>query len=369
MNQDLPKPMLDALAREATPTDHPSSDLLAAFAENALSGSEHRRITEHVARCTECREVAFLAVGTAETPVQPQTNLEAAQGGRRRWTPRLVWGISIAAGVLVVASAVMLWRTESVPTRQQMAANAIPAPAAQPAQKSQPTQESKGIAAAPQTTVEAVATVPIVRPQAKTARVKPPTPKGAETLGVGASAGIIADASPVPAKADSVRPNAETVAIAAESAKVAPAPPAPQVNSFAYSSRSVGGPVTGGSLELNKAGAARSLRSAHPQWRITSEGHLEHLTSDGWSRVLANQPATFRVVSVIGNQVWVGGSGGALFRSRDDGQNWEPVSLPTPNGTATIVSIQFDDTQHGTVTTNAGTHCATADGGGSWNCE
>jgi photosystem II stability/assembly factor-like uncharacterized protein len=36
--------------------------------------------------------------------------------------------------------------------------------------------------------------------------------------------------------------------------------------------------------------------------------------------------------------------------------------------TSTIVSIQFDDAQHGIVTTDSGARCSTTDGGGSWSC-
>jgi photosystem II stability/assembly factor-like uncharacterized protein len=121
---------------------------------------------------------------------------------------------------------------------------------------------------------------------------------------------------------------------------------------------------------VNPQVAVRSLRAAH-LWRITADGHLEHSTAEGWTRVLADQTATFRVVSVVGNHVWVGGSGGALFHSHDEGQNWEQVALTTLSGreTSTIVSIQFDDAQHGTVTTDTGTRCSTTNGGGSWNCQ
>jgi photosystem II stability/assembly factor-like uncharacterized protein len=122
---------------------------------------------------------------------------------------------------------------------------------------------------------------------------------------------------------------------------------------------------------MNPRTALLSVRSLHPQWRITPDGHLEHLTAEGWTRALTDHAANFRVVSVVGNHVWVGGSGGALFHSRDDGQNWEEVAVTTPNGraTATIVSIQFDDLQHGSITTDTGTRCTTADGGGSWSCQ
>jgi len=37
--------------------------------------------------------------------------------------------------------------------------------------------------------------------------------------------------------------------------------------------------------------------------------------------------------------------------------------------TSTIVAIQFDDPQHGTVTTENGARCTTTDGGTNWNCQ
>ena len=63
MNENIPKPILDALAREATPADHPSADVLAAFVEHALGEAEKQSVTDHLARCGECREIVFLASG------------------------------------------------------------------------------------------------------------------------------------------------------------------------------------------------------------------------------------------------------------------------------------------------------------------
>jgi len=148
---------------------------------------------------------------------------------------------------------------------------------------------------------------------------------------------------------------------------------APHVNSFAAVQGGPAGapPGSASAILMNPQTALRSVRALNPQWRITSDGQLEHLTAEGWTRVLVGHNANFRVVSVVGNHVWIGGSGGALFHSRDDGQNWNEVALTTLTGraTATIVSIQFDDPQHGSITIDSGTRCTTADGGGSWSCQ
>jgi photosystem II stability/assembly factor-like uncharacterized protein len=160
--------------------------------------------------------------------------------------------------------------------------------------------------------------------------------------------------------------------IAIGEAAVAPIPAAPHANSFAAAQgRPVGAvPGTADNLLVNPQTTVRSVRATRG-WRITADGHLEHSTAEGWTRVLADQTATFRVVSVVGNHVWAGGSSGMLFHSRDEGQHWEEVPLTTSAGreTETLVAIEFDDSQHGIVTTNDGTRCTTTDGGGTWNCE
>jgi len=105
--------------------------------------------------------------------------------------------------------------------------------------------------------------------------------------------------------------------------------------------------------------------SGHAAWRITTDGHLEHLTVPGsWTPALADQPITFHVVSVVGNNVWAGGNNGALFHSRDGGETWNKQPLGSETGT--IVSIQFGDAEHGVVTTDAGGRWSTSDGGVSW---
>jgi hypothetical protein len=394
MNPKLPKSMHDALAREAATADHPSADVLTAFAENTLPGPEHRRIADHLARCGDCREVVFLAVDAEDRPLPLEQRLvAAAHGAERRWMPRLAWGMSIVACVFVTTSAWIWWRIESAPPRMQMASGPVSVPAAQPAQpaqESQPATESKPetelnasmeskLAPAPQSRAELAAPPPPAKAQARTPQARTVVPKSVspklDAIGTGSNAGVLVNESSAQANIAKTATAAEPTTItvgAATGGSLAPAAPAPHANAFAgaQGGPTAAAPGSANTLLLNRQDAARSLRAAHPQWRILADGQLEHLTLNGWSRVLANEKASFRVVSVVGNQVWVGGSSGALFHSRDEGQNWEQVALSTPTGreTATIVSIQFDDPQHGTITTDSGVRCATTDGGSSWSC-
>jgi hypothetical protein len=79
-------------------------------------------------------------------------------------------------------------------------------------------------------------------------------------------------------------------------------------------------------------------------------------------------PFTFRALAVAGSDVWVGGSGGALYRSSDAGNHWTRV-VPYASGTALtgdVVSLQFSDAQHGKLSTSAGEIWTTADTGQTW---
>jgi photosystem II stability/assembly factor-like uncharacterized protein len=117
------------------------------------------------------------------------------------------------------------------------------------------------------------------------------------------------------------------------------------------------------------AGAFKAAPRARAIFQITSDGHVEReLPGGGWTRMLAEQPAVFRVVSITGVNVWAGGNSGALFRSVDRGEHWTPVAL-TANGqteSGTIVSIHFDTPLQGTIGTEEGATWHTSDGGLTW---
>lgn len=120
----------------------------------------------------------------------------------------------------------------------------------------------------------------------------------------------------------------------------------------------------GGDANLESA----QLQPPEIDWRISREGHLEvSIVSGTWRRVLADQPTTFHVVAVLSRKdVWAGGDGGALFHSTDGGQHFKKVEIAGLAPKATVISIQFDDAQHGVVGTEDGGRWRTRDGGASW---
>src|SRR5215831_15239239 len=139
MNPNLPKPMLDAVTRQTLPTNHPSADLLTAFAENALAGSEYRRIADHLAQCGECRDVVFVSVAAADKPLRSDEHVATERGSGRRRMLVLAWGMSISVAVLFGVGAWRLWQNKHVPLPMQVASRSVSAPA-QPAQEAHESQ-------------------------------------------------------------------------------------------------------------------------------------------------------------------------------------------------------------------------------------
>jgi hypothetical protein len=77
---------------------------------------------------------------------------------------------------------------------------------------------------------------------------------------------------------------------------------------------------------------------------------------------------TFRTVATTGLDVWAGGSAGALYHSIDAGNHWTRI-VPASAGailTGDIISLQFPDPQHGTLSTSTSEVWTTSDAGQTW---
>ena len=388
MNQELPKPLREALARQTPGDGHPSPDALTAFVEHSLPIRESQRITHHLAQCVDCREVVFLASSAVEEPVGEEqewmpaaavprispamlakTEARATPVGaspRRGWT--LWWAWVPAIAVVVLVGAVLVRRSEF--------------PHAAP--QSSLTMASKEPMTVAPNSQQAAAAPPAPESEAKLAVQKPPA-KSARTQTNPAQASDVLPSALVASKTSEHYPSAPAVT-------ATPKPlssPAPEATFGVYKSAPAAIPrqnafVESEAQECLRPGSevATCCRKAEDgavpaiagrrSWHITPDGHLEHLTAaDTWTRVLADQPATFRVVSAIGENVWVGGSGGVLFHSSDNGQNWnkEPLSSSGSVETGTLVSIRFSDALHGVITTERGSRWDTLDGGATWTKE
>jgi Photosynthesis system II assembly factor YCF48/Putative zinc-finger len=99
--QDVPKIVLKRLQETAAAETHPNADLLTAFAEQSLAESERARVVEHLAHCSDCREVLALALPTMED-VAVAASITPARSGWFAW-PVLRWGVAVA-GIIAIAS-------------------------------------------------------------------------------------------------------------------------------------------------------------------------------------------------------------------------------------------------------------------------
>src|ERR1019366_7366937 len=175
MNQKIPKPLRNALARQAVGDVHPSPDVLTSFVERTLAPVESEAVTHHLAQCAECREVVFLASNAAEDEVRDGRELMAtaavgrvaampayaatsrpdaarAEASRHRWTIRTRWAVLSAAAVVLVAAGLVVqyWRAASgYQTAPLTVASNRPAPASPQAQQSAAPPSSQEAAAKP----------------------------------------------------------------------------------------------------------------------------------------------------------------------------------------------------------------------------
>jgi hypothetical protein len=364
MNPELPKSIQTALAREGVATAHPSADLLTAFAEHALSTGENGQITDHLARCPECREVVFLASSADEQYVteQQQAAMKASLRPRWTWMPRMAWIVSAAAGITIVGGILLQHYIAHHRSNQN-------AP-----QVAQVTTEQTPIGSEPDTSRQLVIAPeprkPAQETKAKSSRTDNVLRQNSEML----------------AKKSAPPSEAESRAVAGIPMSSAVNEPSEIVVDGSMNGVKAAAPAQNTFAEHQESGRAHSFApsplSATPRvlmrqpnatktWRVTPEGHIEHFSQAGWTGVLADQPATFRVVSEFRNGVWAGGTCGELFHSEDGGEHWSEIVLPAPpeDKNGPIVAIHFPDLQHGVIITESGLRYSTSDGGKNWKRE
>jgi hypothetical protein len=357
MNRELPKPIQEALARQAAGDVHPSADALTAFVEHSLPQRESQGITDHLARCGDCREVVFLASNAVEEQklVAAAAPIEASprRKGRLWW----LWVPAVAA-VLVVSGVVL--QSRFMQRRSAPMEVAVKAPPPGPTHAPETAPLARATESAGQPAVEYKTTAESHKTDGKLGRARADQRQSAGSV----KESVIARNAP---EEYPPAPGAIPKSLSASPADAlgfANPPPAavPTHNAFVESEgQSTSGFLPGAHPQM----AMRSVSAPRFQWRVTPGGHLERSTAPGsWTPVLADQPATFRVVSVVGNNMWAGGSGGALFHSSDGGQNWSKQPLAAETGA--VVSIRFSDAANGLVTTDAGSRWSTSDGGVTW---
>jgi hypothetical protein len=175
----------------------------------------------------------------------------------------------------------------------------------------------------------------------------------------------------------------EVVEVTAAEPAVAAAVVAPQASAVNSTNGAVAQPLqTSTEFSLQKAAPSKSRQRgmgigtgsgpemSTPQWTLSAEGAVQHSNDNGktWQAVSVAPDATFRALSAVAANIWVGGRAGALYHSADSGQTWIKVE-PVADGKKLdqdIQKVDFADALNGTVSTAKREVWATSDGGRTW---
>ena len=339
------------------------AEMLAAWLDGGLAGSQLTAAQEHVAGCGSCQ--ATLAALVRATPMAP----EPEPWWRRALDAR--WLVPVAATATALAIWVLVPREEFIrpPGPPQTAAreatqstteNSITV--SRPAERSDPALRRAGppAAAASDAREEQQDAAPPAL-QSLESELKPdapatPAPESARGRQVAAPASVGRAAEEAPA------PLASAPAPAASA--VAPAAPAPataarvpdQAGRFGTLQERVTIPM---GLTLISPGTAF-------RWRIGPAGSVDFSTDAGttWESRSTGVAADLTAGAAPGGTVcWVVGRGGTVLLTTD-GRQWRRLASPT---VADLNGVQATDARTATVTSVDGRRFRTIDAGASWD--
>ena len=409
--EQIPKIARQRLQVMARAGDHPDLNLLAAFAEKSLHGDEREGVLAHLAQCAECRDIVSLAT-PEEKLAQTAATPAHVSSGLFRW-PVLRWG-TLAACAVVVSAAVVL-RYQKAGSRENTDAFVVsheaPAvPAASFNKNIQPSEDSahaKPIVAASVEKAKQDAdagfalkkgTEPSQQEDQKALSAPAPALVGgvSESLGVGSGAGMAPPATPQKTSNERARKEESRLVMAeqADQATALRAQTDTLDTSLAGSNDKTTAKVARGGPATKDAAAPAASQAemkqnfattppfarrdaadfssimSLPRWTLSPEGKLQRSYDAGksWQTIPLPSKATFRSLAAFGPQIWVGGSGGALYHSPDAGDHWTQVT-PVANGKsldADIISLEFTNVLAGKLATANRETWTTTDGGQSW---
>jgi len=345
----LPSSIIARLRDTEKLSDHLDPNLLSALVENSLSRAERVRVLEHLAYCSQCREVGVLSLPEGLGPASSPTTTASWLS----W-PVLRWSMA-AACVLLVAIVVSLHqRSRSRPLELARTETAAPE-RERPAPAPVPTVEEQDKALRASRDKQAAhASRPFREPSASRASTRSPASTAQESEVASADAG----AETVTVRNTPTASNLELDQVVPGRAKDVLEEPHAVGQSQAQAKMSP------------SAMAIEKVQKIEPRWTLTSDSTLERSFDSGntWETVALPSQARFHVLSAHGMDIWIGGSGGALYHSVDAGKNWvqvQPVAGGQPLN-EDVIGMEFVDDDHGVLTTSTNQRWATEDCGQSW---
>lgn len=408
--QSVPQIVRERLKAGVGVTTHPDANILAAFAEQALLEAERAHVLAHLAACTDCRNILALALPGIDTNIVMPVSVAV---GRSWFTwPVFRWGFA-TAGVALIGLGVVEFQHYRPVHSAMFAKQIAPVPITAETQKKvgAPSAIAPQQASASKVTAFATKGVHPV-PEAKLhleRKLATPLPKIFPALKAQASTALSkqgpANAPVPPASSQMVAIEAQNVAVDTQAAASQPFsnPSAEQFSAYNSGPMSRAKPADIQPVQADVVGSLPAMS----RWSITGVGGLQRSYDQGktWQDVsvsattlpavagagigsaggptnaakqnsvhgqvaakMSAAPIFFRAVTAAGNEVWAGGSNAALFHSTDGGNHWARVLPSSPYAVLTgdILSVEFSDLKHGTVTTSTPEIWTTADDGQNW---
>lgn len=307
---------------------HPDTDLLSAFAEQALPPHERQRMLTHLAQCVECRGIVYLAQEAVPDDFPVLQTIERPVEVRKHWLAgwfigwRLAWPVAAAAVACLVIVVVQLRLRSASKTENansMMASNA-PAPIV-----------AKEI---PQAPTGAAAQASQGRPFQSKSSVPPPTVS-------------MASVPPLkllpPVQIDSATLTGRNTT---ELMRLQPAPTASAATSAANGAQT--SPASGEAAS-RPANAVVTVQSASEPvmamdtTEVSTTINNDQVKSAGLSQLAVKLPSHLAAVSTISytRMALAIDSAGALFASKDAGKHWKEVK---PQWTGRAVRVELAST-------------------------
>jgi hypothetical protein len=370
MRPDQDDPLGSAIRRtlQASRTDCPDAETIAAYAERSLASAERRGIERHLSDCARCRET-LLMMSRAEEKGTATFFQDAKKGGSPLYWPWL-------AGAAAAALAVVVWMALPPAVRAPGPDSVAQIAAANP-EKEKAVQLPSADADAPAPSEQANANKapadlskrPTQPAAAVPRRQERQAFREADRLDDKRSpekkleeAGERRRAEPSPA----APPAAE-----APAAVAAPAPARPAQTAMADSNaRDASALMARQNREYMIAAgpkAGTEAASAVPAitWRVWASGVVER-TADGgktWTRDTGVDAVGARAVaSPTADVCWIVGDNGLILRF-EAGRGWTRM---TPPAQIAFVAIEASDARNATITAADSRRFTTTDGGETW---
>jgi Photosynthesis system II assembly factor YCF48 len=347
--RELPNYVRERLNASTATDSHPEPDLLAAFAERSVSDRERGVVLQHLAHCTDCRELVWLSL--------PETELATTLKPKPRRHFALLRWVALATALSGLAITALL----VLPGRQQSPVYlAKSARVASPPARQSNAVDNYSLAPTPQTRAEA--TVPnrdknradskdVVAFTASSAMARLKLPAADAKQKKDALANRRLDES-----------ERNTAVVVANEFEAKPMADAPAMQTASGAKVAAGAQVAGGI----GGGYAAAMR-----WQVSPEGRLLRSRDSGatWEPAETDQAKRYTAVAFVGSHVWAAASGNALYHSGNSGQTWE-LLRPAVEGVAPagdIVQLEFSDPEHGQLSSSSNEVWFTADGGRTWH--